>query len=316
MNDRALALLAAALVTGCGASSGVDAETSATGSTDASTDTATDTTDHGDGDGDAEPLPNIDLTGAAADLIAQSVWLTTETFAPDHCAVAEGCVLASGERRLLRFSTYTPNVGDADFVVGSPTLDPERFEWHACHRHYHFQGFADYRLLDDAGAEVATGQKVSFSVVDLGRWEPDAGPGKYPLPDGTQGISVGWVDSYVSQLDCQWLDVTGVAPGAYELEIVVNPEAVIAERDYADNALRLPIVLGDQDDPPPGPSEDWTCPIQFYGALNGCDCGCGEFDPDCANPQAWICDACDWPGSCAEGLGCEAIAANDNATCG
>ena len=25
----------------------------------------------------------------------------------------------------------------------------------------------------------------------------------------------------------------------------------------------------------------WTCNIDFYGANDGCDCGCGLYDPDC-----------------------------------
>ena len=48
---------------------------------------------------------------------------------------------------------------------------------------------------------------------------------------------------------------------------------------------------------------------------DGCDCGCGSFDPDCPNPSAWICDSCETPGSCAEGLGCAAIMDNDNSLC-
>lgn len=25
----------------------------------------------------------------------------------------------------------------------------------------------------------------------------------------------------------------------------------------------------------------WTCPREFYGTNDGCDCSCGDVDPDC-----------------------------------
>mmetsp|Transcript_93264 Transcript_93264/g.129509 ORF Transcript_93264/g.129509 Transcript_93264/m.129509 type:complete len:125 (-) Transcript_93264:11-385(-) len=26
---------------------------------------------------------------------------------------------------------------------------------------------------------------------------------------------------------------------------------------------------------------EWTCPDAFFGSLDGCDCACGAYDPDC-----------------------------------
>ncbi|MCA9697946.1 MAG: hypothetical protein KC431_10515, partial [Myxococcales bacterium] len=45
--------------------------------------------------------------------------------------------------------------------------------------------------------------------------------------DGTytcynQGLSLGWSDTYGAALDCQWIDVTDVAPGDYTLRMEVN----------------------------------------------------------------------------------------------
>jgi len=265
--------------------------------------------------GAAAPLPNIDLS-ATAELVASSMWTTTEGFDPDHCAVVEGCVEASGERRLLRFSTYTPNVGTADFVVGSPEIEPERFVWGECHGHWHVPDYAVYRLLGEGGEVVALGHKMAFALFDLAPWLLDAGPAKYPLDDGTQGISVGWVDAYLSQLDCQWVDVTGLASGDYTLEITVNPDARVAESDMLDNRLLIPVSLTDVDSGPPGVPAAWTCETMAYGGNGTCDCGCGAFDPNCTNPTLAACEQCNLPGSCAEGeAGCAAIAANDNSSC-
>jgi hypothetical protein len=42
----------------------------------------------------------------------------------------------------------------------------------------------------------------------------------------------------------------------------------------------------------------WTCPVDFHGTADGCDCGCGVIDPDCANGTVASCEFCDVPGSC------------------
>jgi hypothetical protein len=53
-----------------------------------------------------------------------------------------------------------------------------------------------------------------------------------------------------------------------------------------------------------GGSAGWTCPDENYGAADGCHCGCGVIDPDCADGTVASCDTCDGPGSCSGGLGC------------
>ena len=45
---------------------------------------------------------------------------------------------------------------------------------------------------------------------------------------------------------------------------------------------------------PPG----WTCGAEYYGTGDGCDCGCGVIDPDCADGTVASCDYCGQPGSC------------------
>ncbi len=43
---------------------------------------------------------------------------------------------------------------------------------------------------------------------------------------------------------------------------------------------------------------EWTCSASYYDALDGCDCGCGATDPDCADGTVGSCDYCDDAGSC------------------
>ena len=42
----------------------------------------------------------------------------------------------------------------------------------------------------------------------------------------------------------------------------------------------------------------WTCLPWFYGAADGCDCGCGVIDLDCADATVASCEWCSYPGSC------------------
>jgi hypothetical protein len=59
----------------------------------------------------------------------------------------------------------------------------------------------------------------------------------------------------------------------------------------------------------------WKCPAYAYGggATDGCDCGCGAVDPDCASNLVGACDYCDDQNSCA--IDCSDINLSDNSTC-
>jgi hypothetical protein len=51
--------------------------------------------------------------------------------------------------------------------------------------------------------------------------------------------------------------------------------------------------------------EGWTCPADYYGTADGCDCGCGALDPDCIDGTVASCEYCGEPGSCSpDFLGC------------
>jgi hypothetical protein len=158
----------------------------------------------------------------------------------DGCAVTEGCVLGPGTRKVLRFTTLTPNLGTADLIVGDPALYPDRFDWSVCHEHYHYKDFAEYRLYDEAGAVVLTGHKQAFCLMDAIPWF------EIELPTyncAYQGISMNWADSYGGDLDCQWIDVTDVTPGNYQLEVAINPTGVFEDRDRSNDTLRTPVSV-------------------------------------------------------------------------
>jgi len=76
--------------------------------------------------------------------------IQNQNFTANSCAVIEGEIdLSSGTtRRLLRFSSTTPNVGPGDLKLGDPANGPNKnfYEFAPCHGHYHFSDYAAYRL--------------------------------------------------------------------------------------------------------------------------------------------------------------------------
>ncbi|MBL8958019.1 MAG: hypothetical protein JNK82_45010 [Myxococcaceae bacterium] len=173
-------------------------------------------------------------------LMVTSTMFEVLNLGPFNCGVQERCVDQAGNRFLLRFSVRTPNIGDGDFYIGDPANNP-RATWSPCHMHYHYEDFAEYRLLSADGGMVLAGHKQAFCAFDNDPYYADAGPGKYTCMN--QGITVGWSDTYERSLECQWIDVTAIAGGNYLLEVEVNPRHVIAEKDYSNNAVRIPVMV-------------------------------------------------------------------------
>ena len=58
-----------------------------------------------------------------------------------------------------------------------------------------------------------------------------------------QGIQAGWSDIYSSGLPGQWVNITGVPPGSYVLEITLNPDGILPEADLTNNTTRVPVVI-------------------------------------------------------------------------
>lgn len=190
------------------------------------------------------PLPDLSVD---AGRFEGSLLLEDQTFEETDCAVVEGCVAGPGLRRLLRFTTSTPNLGTGDLYLGRPEEHPDQFSWSECHQHYHYEGYAGYALLDSSGAAVVTGRKQAFCLMDS---EPVTATGLPVYDCGNQGISVGWADNYGASLDCQWLDVTGVAAGDYTMQITIDPEGQLREVNAGNNSVAVTVSLPDPAEPP------------------------------------------------------------------
>ena len=116
------------------------------------------------------------------------------------------------------------------------------------HEHWHFFSAARYSLLVPGGA-ARVSDKVGFCMYDsfgiedgATRWFPwEAGPGTWCQdsdPDATvvrMGLSRGASDRYSSQREFQYVDVTGLTPGAYTLQAQANPAGHLIEADPSDD---------------------------------------------------------------------------------
>lgn len=202
---------------------------------------------------------------------------------PDHptrCLRFNQTIANVGHGRLeLRFDmrgVATPDVADdvmlqriyrSDGTYRERTAD--RYQFHAVHGHIHYLGFGrsflyPYRWAQGrTGPATRVGNKVGFCVIDglfLERYWGKTGNGprqtrQFPncnLPESVapgepawmvQGIDVGWADLYAWHLADQYIDITGVPDGIYELQQVANPAGSVVEERRADNGASTVICL-------------------------------------------------------------------------
>ena len=214
------------------------------------------------------PLPDLIVNQTR---LASDMHVTVEKFSSYDCAVVEGCVTNKGTHQLLRFTSAIPNVGGGDLVIGDPAQCTNLFVLSQCYNYEHFKDSAAYRLWTDAGyqnwvsnrdmsqpADSATnatllqtalnngslivGRKQQYCFNDDDQYDPNANPtpiyttcGSSTTP-GNQGLQVGWEDTYSWQIPCQYIQIDKLPGAIYVLEVQVNPDHVLPESDYTNNA--------------------------------------------------------------------------------
>jgi len=190
-----------------------------------------------------DAMPGVPDLVWVADEMRPTIHIDEQYFRADSCAVVEGCVGGPGTRRLLRFAAVAENQGTGDIVFGAPPppgVSDGVFVWSDCHMHHHVVGFADYALLDGSG-QVAGGHKQAFCLRDDERERLGASSRGYDCD--YQGISAGWADVYGATLPCQWIDVTGVAPGIYTLRVQLDPGRILPQASHDNDTLDIQVAL-------------------------------------------------------------------------
>jgi hypothetical protein len=215
----------------------------------------------------AQGMPDLTVY---APTLAENVKEELKSIGPNDCTLqpSDRCVEGPGLRKLLRFSVLVLNRGDADLFLGTPTADDPRFVFSQCHNHFHFETFARYELRQRGGTmPIKLGQKRSFCVEDL-RADPDDPKARACASDAEceghgqcangvcqyncnyQGIQPGRGDIYESNLDCQWIDTTDVAPGEYDLWVFVNTAGLLPDSDPTNDTAMIPVTVGPAADAP------------------------------------------------------------------
>jgi hypothetical protein len=139
---------------------------------------------------------------------------------------------------------------------GTPVdVDAGECVFHTQHAHFHYNNFARYELfaVGAGGAPAAThavvSKKVGFCTVDVDDWSfggpaaqqrprtyvfptcniPNNVPTDNPAVWEYMGISAGWGDIYTWDLPAQYIDISAVPDGVYEVVSRANPDGAIVE---------------------------------------------------------------------------------------
>jgi hypothetical protein len=130
-------------------------------------------------------------------------------------------------------------------------------EYHPAHNHVHYNDYANYILEQDTTSpqNPRKGTKTTFCIMDTSgvntqiagasgsavfSWCPTQDPNF-----NTQGMSVGWGDTYGANLAGQSLYVADLTPGIYRLRHVFDPKGLLIETSESDNESCRRIEIGD-----------------------------------------------------------------------
>ncbi len=143
-------------------------------------------------------------------------------------------------------------------IVGKELVGELEYDPIEGHRHWHFRDFAQYRIIDDAGNEVAVSGKEAFCLmptdpVDLtipnAEWRVwDSGLatscGSFGAIWIREILQVGWGDTYYQGVPGQWIEIADVPNGEYLLEVATNTDGRLAELRDDNNVATTRILLG------------------------------------------------------------------------
>jgi hypothetical protein len=195
----------------------------------------------------AGSLPDLDQATPDAVSVVRQHGRLLLVFASAVDNIGPGALVVEG-RRAERIMRTWQLVGDRRYAL------PTRLQYvrSATHAHWHLRDFERYELRRRNGSLVGRDRKTGFCLNDayetraLNRtpvWASDCSRGRPGAKNVREGISPGFGDDYVPAKEGQSIDVTNVTPGRYVLVHRANPERVLRERSYANNAASALLEL-------------------------------------------------------------------------
>jgi hypothetical protein len=142
-------------------------------------------------------------------------------------------------------------------VIGRLRAGTMGFDSEKGHNHWHFEQFAQYRLLNSDKTLALRSHKVGFCIaptdpVDLAEptavWQPSfLGFGQCGSPTTLwvqEMMPVGWGDTYFQSVAGQSFNLNGLRNGTYYIEVLANPEKVLHETVTSNDVSLRRVILG------------------------------------------------------------------------
>ena len=183
--------------------------------------------------------------------------------------------------KLLKFSMTVVNVGTGAFEVLGTRPDSSSTSWTVSqriyndgggsrdvssaaqlvfggdgHNHWHVRDLESAELIRlDNGVKVGTSAKRGFCFWDNVAFRTSlpgapsnfvygpAGCGTVASTQVDMGLSVGWGDEYPATLPDQNIDITGLTPGRYRLQVTADTGGNFVESNETDNVTWLDLQI-------------------------------------------------------------------------
>jgi hypothetical protein len=141
--------------------------------------------------------------------------------------------------------------------AGSAKTGTLEYDTRHGHEHWHFTDFATYRLLGAGGTAIRS-EKEAFCLaptdaIDLAvagaQWQPgqtglETACGSQSALSIRETLHTGWGDTYGQYRPGQSFDITALPNGAYDIQVIANPDGRLLERSRSNNESLRRIVLG------------------------------------------------------------------------
>ncbi|MGN6175477.1 MAG: hypothetical protein ACTHPS_21390 [Streptosporangiaceae bacterium] len=144
-------------------------------------------------------------------------------------------------------------------IIGRARAGTMGFDSKPGHNHWHFQQFAQYRLLNADKSLAVRSNKVGFCIAPTDAinlvlpnavWQPPFtgfGGGACGSPTALwvqEALPLGWGDTYFQSRAGQSFTITHLPNGTYYVEVIANPEHVLYETTTSNDVSLRKVILG------------------------------------------------------------------------